>query len=146
MAVKSYQDSKDKYLKEKVDTFVLRVPKGKKDEIAAFAANRGMSLNGYITSLVFADMGVETDVATKAPAPKAPKASKPKSTAKKTPAKKAPAPKPAVAQDKIKEEPKAPKVIIIPADPEEPIAPVANVQEEPQPEVKKKRNMPSFLL
>ena len=37
MAVKTYQDSKDKYLREKVDTFVLRVPKGKKDEIMEYA-------------------------------------------------------------------------------------------------------------
>ena len=57
MAVKTYQDSKDKYLKEKVDTFVLRVPKGKKDEIMEYAKSRGMSLNGYITELIFSDMG-----------------------------------------------------------------------------------------
>ncbi len=64
MAIKTYQDSKDKYLKEKVDTFVLRVPKGKKDEIMEYAASKGMSLNGYITSLVFADMGSEVRVKT----------------------------------------------------------------------------------
>ena len=46
MAIKTYQDSKDKYLKEKVDTFVLRVPKGMKNEIAEYAASQGMSLNG----------------------------------------------------------------------------------------------------
>ena len=57
MAVKTYQDSKDKYLREKVDTFVLRVPKGKKDEIMEYAKSKGMSLNGYITELIFADMG-----------------------------------------------------------------------------------------
>ncbi len=57
MAVKTYQDSKDKYLKEKVDTFVLRVPKGKKDEIMEYAKSKGMSLNGYITELIFSDMG-----------------------------------------------------------------------------------------
>ena len=62
MAIKTYQDSKDKYLREKVDTFVLRVPKGKKEEIAQYAASKGMSLNGYITSLVFADMGEKVDV------------------------------------------------------------------------------------
>ena len=64
MAIKTYQDSKDKYLREKVDTFVLRVPKGKKDEIMEYAASKGMSLNGYITSLVFADMGGEVMVKT----------------------------------------------------------------------------------
>ncbi len=79
MAIKTYQDSKDKYLREKVDTFVLRVPKGKKDEIMEYAASKGMSLNGYITSLVFADMGEKVQVKT-AQKPKAikPKADKPK--------------------------------------------------------------------
>ena len=79
MAIKTYQDSKDKYLREKVDTFVVRVPKGKKDEIAEFAASKGMSLNGYITSLVFADMGEPTDKKeTKAKAPVKKTTSKPK--------------------------------------------------------------------
>ena len=79
MAIKTYQDSKDKYLREKVDTFVLRVPKGKKDEIMEYAASKGMSLNGYITSLVFSDMGEKMQVKT-AQKPKAikPKADKPK--------------------------------------------------------------------
>ncbi len=83
MAIKTYQDSKDKYLREKVDTFVLRVPKGKKQEIMEFAASKGMSLNGYITSLVFADMGGEVQVK-KADKPKAtkPKADKPKAAPK----------------------------------------------------------------
>ena len=68
MAVKTYQDSKDKYLKEKVDTFVLRVPKGKKDEIMEYAKKRGMSLNGYITELIFADMGEQKPMTAKTPA------------------------------------------------------------------------------
>lgn len=59
MADKTYRNSKDKYLKEKVDTFVLRVPKGKKDEIAEHAKKLGLSLNSYVTSLIFADMGVD---------------------------------------------------------------------------------------
>lgn len=70
MAVKTYQDSKDKYLKEKVDTFVLRVPKGKKDEIMEYAKKRGMSLNGYITELIFADMGEQKPMTAKTPAAK----------------------------------------------------------------------------
>lgn len=83
MAIKTYQDSKDKYLREKVDTFVLRVPKGKKEEIAQYAASKGMSLNGYITSLVFADMGeptVQKEIKAKAPVKKS--ASKPKAQTK----------------------------------------------------------------
>ena len=61
MAEKNYQASKDKYLKEKVDTFVLRVPKGQKDKISLYAKNKGMSLNGYITGLVFEDMGIKDE-------------------------------------------------------------------------------------
>ncbi|MBQ7901414.1 MAG: hypothetical protein IJ365_05565 [Clostridia bacterium] len=137
MAVKTYQDSKDKYLKEKVDTFVLRVPKGKKDEIAAFAASKGMSLNGYITSLVFTDMGVEVETAKKAPAKaeKSEKVSKPAT-------KKAAAPK----KEKPAEPKKEPRVIVIPAEPDAVIDVPEVVEEAPQPEAKKKRNMPSFLL
>ena len=85
MAVKTYQDSKDKYLKEKVDTFVLRVPKGKKDEIMHYAKSKGMSLNGYITDLIFADMSgekseIKVKVQTKKPAEKTP--AKPKAEPK----------------------------------------------------------------
>ena len=117
------QKAKDKYLKEKVDTFVLRVPKGKKDEIMEYAKSKGMSLNGYITELIFADMGItEAGEKKSMPAPKtektkkAPKTANPKAATAKT--------EPAI----IKEE-KAPI--------EEP-----QVQEE---EVKKKKR-PSFLL
>ncbi len=87
MAVKTYQDSKDKYLKEKVDTFVLRVPKGKKDEIMEYAKSKGMSLNGYITELIFSDMGqikekaqtttAKPKIKKEKPAPVAPKAEEP---------------------------------------------------------------------
>ena len=140
MAIKTYQDSKDKYLKEKVDTFVLRVPKGKKDEIAEYAANLGMSLNGYITSLVFADMGVDTDTAKKATTPK-PKSTKAKKTEK--PATKKVATK---AEEKIPEPVKEQKVIIIPADPEEEIVMPEIAEETQEQDSKKKRNMPSFLL
>lgn len=101
MAVKTYQDSKDKYLKEKVDTFVLRVPKGKKDEIMEYAKSKGMSLNGYITDLIFSDMGQ--------PIEKAAPVSKPKATKEK----KAPvAPKieeAIIKEEPIKDEPKQEK-------------------------------------
>ena len=46
--VSGIQKSKDKYLKEKVDTFVLRVPKGEKDAIKSSASSLGKSLNSYI--------------------------------------------------------------------------------------------------
>ena len=128
MAVKTYQDSKDKYLKEKVDTFVLRVPKGKKDEIMEYAKSKGMSLNGYITELIFADMGT----------PVAPKAEKPAKKADTPKAEKKPAPK--------KPAPKAPKNKIKPApEPVKEIEIVETTPEVQETEVKKKK-MPSFLL
>ncbi len=71
MADKTYRDSKDKYLKEKVDTFVLRVPKGKKDEIAEHAKKLGMSLNAYVTALIFADMNGGEPIAPQPAAKKA---------------------------------------------------------------------------
>lgn len=46
------QKAKDKYLKEKVDTFVLRVPKGEKEIIQQHAQSLGKSLNGYIVDLI----------------------------------------------------------------------------------------------
>ena len=132
MAVKTYQDSKDKYLKEKVDTFVLRVPKGKKDEIMEFAKSKGMSLNGYITDLIFSDMGVETDSkpAVKTPSEKpAVKKSQPKPKAEKKPAQK-PAEKPK-------------KEVVIPQ--KEPVSQEADIAPAQEGEIKKKK-MPSFLL
>ncbi len=46
------QESKNKYLREKVDTFVLRVPKGQKQIIQHFAKSKGMSLNSFVVSLI----------------------------------------------------------------------------------------------
>ncbi|MBQ4631268.1 MAG: Arc family DNA-binding protein [Clostridia bacterium] len=53
------QKAKDKYLKEKVDTFVLRVPKGEKVLIQEKAASIGKSLNSYIVDLIRSDMNGE---------------------------------------------------------------------------------------
>ena len=50
------QKAKDKYLKEKVDTFVLRVPKGEKEKIQSYAQSLGKSLNGHILDLIKADI------------------------------------------------------------------------------------------
>ncbi len=46
------QKSKDDYLKNKVDTFVLRVPKGHKQIIQNFAKDQGLSLNSFVVSLI----------------------------------------------------------------------------------------------
>ncbi len=53
------QKAKDKYLKEKVDTFVLRVPKGEKEKIQEYAKKEGKSLNAYIVDLIQRDMNGE---------------------------------------------------------------------------------------
>ena len=48
----NYQKTKDDYLKNKVDTFVVRVPKGQKQIIQDFAKLNGMSLNSFVVSLI----------------------------------------------------------------------------------------------
>ena len=42
----------DKYLKEKVEEFKVRVPKGKKDEIKAHAEAQGESTNAFINRAI----------------------------------------------------------------------------------------------
>ena len=46
------QEAKDKYLKEKVDSFQVRVPKGKKEELKEFAKQQGKSLNSFINEII----------------------------------------------------------------------------------------------
>lgn len=52
----NYQESKDRYLKEKVETFVVRVPKGEKSVIQERAKALGKSLNSYILDLIHDDI------------------------------------------------------------------------------------------
>lgn len=47
-----YKDTKDKYLKEKVDEFKIRVPKGQKQVIQDFAKSKGKSLNAFVYELI----------------------------------------------------------------------------------------------
>lgn len=51
-----YQESKDRYLKEKVEEFKIRVPKGQKAVIQAYAKEQGKSLNSYVVGLIDEDM------------------------------------------------------------------------------------------
>lgn len=44
--------SADKYLKEKVEEFKVRVPKGQKQIIKDYAATQGKSLNQFIVDLI----------------------------------------------------------------------------------------------
>ena len=49
--------SKDKYNAKAYDDIRLRVPKGQKEEIQAFAEANGESLNGFINRLIVEAMG-----------------------------------------------------------------------------------------
>lgn len=51
----------DKYLKEKVEEFKVRIPKGKKDEIKAHAEAQGESTNAFINRAI--DETMERDKA-----------------------------------------------------------------------------------
>lgn len=44
-------------MKNNYDRLELSVPKGQKEQIQEYAKEHGMSLNGYINSLIQADMG-----------------------------------------------------------------------------------------
>lgn len=56
-----YQETKDKYLKEKVDEFKIRVPKGKKALIQEFAKSKGKSLNGFVVDLIDEAMSIKKE-------------------------------------------------------------------------------------
>lgn len=56
MATEAKLKANDKYLKEKVDEFKVRVPKGQKITIQEFAKSQGKSLNAYIVELIKEDM------------------------------------------------------------------------------------------
>lgn len=47
-----YKETKEKYLKEKVDEFKIRVPKGHKQIIQNFAKDQGLSLNSFVVNLI----------------------------------------------------------------------------------------------
>ena len=55
------QESKDRDLREKVDRFLVTVPKGQKQLIADFAAKQGESVNGFVNRLIREAMGKEKD-------------------------------------------------------------------------------------
>ena len=55
MATKAHLEGNKRYL-DKQDNIVIRVPKGKKEEIKQQAQNKGKSLNKYIVDLIDEDM------------------------------------------------------------------------------------------
>lgn len=50
---------KDRYNAKAYDDIRLRVPKGQKEKIQAFAAENGESLNGFINRVINEAMGVD---------------------------------------------------------------------------------------
>lgn len=50
------REAADKYLREKVDTIVTRVPKGRKEIIQAHAEARGESVNGFVNRAINHEM------------------------------------------------------------------------------------------
>lgn len=51
-----YQESKNKYLKEKVENLMIRVPKGQKSAIQEFAKSKGKSVNSFVVELINKEM------------------------------------------------------------------------------------------
>ena len=54
---KTSNAAKDRYNAKAYDDIRLRVPKGKKDQIQAFAERNGESLNGFLNRLIDEAMG-----------------------------------------------------------------------------------------
>ena len=46
------QEAADKYLRESVDSFVVRVTRGVKANLQSHAAERGESLNGFVNRAI----------------------------------------------------------------------------------------------
>ena len=46
------REAADKYLKEKVDTIAVRVPKGKKEVISSHAEAKGESVNAFMNRAI----------------------------------------------------------------------------------------------
>ena len=51
-----YKDTKEKYLKEKVDEFKIREPKGQKQVIQDYAKSKRKSLNAFVYELIQKEM------------------------------------------------------------------------------------------
>ncbi len=56
---KAQQKAVHKYVKSNYDRLELTVPKGRKEEIKAFAAAQGETVNGFINRLITEAMAVD---------------------------------------------------------------------------------------
>lgn len=59
---KAQTKASNKYNAKAYDRIALQVKKGQKEQIAVYAAEKGMSLNGYINKLIADDMGAALTV------------------------------------------------------------------------------------
>ena len=57
---KAQQKAVNKYVRENYDRINVNMPKGKKEEIQAHAANLGLSVNAYINAAIDEKMAKET--------------------------------------------------------------------------------------
>jgi hypothetical protein len=56
--VDKYQETKNKYKKEKVQKIEIYVPIGEKEKIQSYAKTKAKSTNAYILDLIKKDMGI----------------------------------------------------------------------------------------
>jgi hypothetical protein len=60
--VDKYQETKNRYLREKVDKMTVIMPKGEKAKIQAYAKTKARSTNAYVLDLIYKDMGKDIDI------------------------------------------------------------------------------------
>lgn len=58
---KAHQKASNKYQAKAYDRMNLLVKKGERERIKAYAESKGLSLNAYVTGLIYKDMGVEKE-------------------------------------------------------------------------------------
>lgn len=58
---KAQQKAVAKYMKNNYDSFLVRIPKGRKADVDAHAKAKGESVNGLVNALLRADMGLSED-------------------------------------------------------------------------------------
>ena len=58
---KAHQKASNKYQAKAYDRMNLLVKKGEREKIKAYAESKGLSLNAYVTGLIYKDMGVDKE-------------------------------------------------------------------------------------
>lgn len=58
---KAHQKASNKYQAKAYDRMNLLVKKGEREKIKAYAESKGLSLNAYVTGLIYKDMESENE-------------------------------------------------------------------------------------